>query len=238
VFISEAYYPPFSLLARIDLTNGTWSATQLWNNPQAAMIWMTPVCFQGALYGPTGNNNSSTTPLVCLDLLTGTQLWAYQGFGRGSVTRVDNDLILGLDEGGTLHLISPNTNAYTELASFPAFQNGSCWNSPALADGKLYARSTTEAACFDLSMPDLKLDRPEVLARGFLQLTARTTNGAPVNPDRLAAMQVLATTNPALSADQWTGLTNSLLLTNGAVQIDDVFAPGLSPWFFMVSEPR
>jgi outer membrane protein assembly factor BamB len=159
VFISQSY-PGNSTAARIDLNGGVWSAHHLWDQP-IGMIWMTPVVFGGAIYGPTGNNSSTTTPLVCLDLLTGEQLWSYSGFGRGSVV-LAGDLILGLTEAGRLRLIRPNQNAYTELASFRALTSGDCWNSFAISDGKVYARSTVQGGCFDLSLPGA----PPILAVG------------------------------------------------------------------------
>jgi outer membrane protein assembly factor BamB len=235
VFISQAY-TPISTAARIDLVNGAWSANHLWDQP-IGMIWMTPVCSQGAIYGATGNNSSSTTPLVCLDLQTGALRWSYDGFGRGGVTLADN-LILGLSEGGWLRLIRPDTNACTEVASFPALNSGDCWNSFAICDGRVYARSTTEAACFDLSLPDLKLDSPQIVAANNLRLTVRTANGTPVNANRLTSMEVRATTNLALSPSQWPTLTNALVLTNGTVRVDNVDAGAQGRRFFIVAEPR
>jgi outer membrane protein assembly factor BamB len=169
VFISQSY-PGNSTAARIDLNGGVWSANYLWDQP-IGMIWMTPVACGGAIYGPTGNNSSTTTPLVCLDLMTGTVLWSYSGFGRGSVARA-GDLILGLTEAGRLRLIRPDPSAYTELASFRALTAGDCWNAFAISDGKVYARSTTQGACFDLSLteaPSALAVGPASLDLGFLQ---------------------------------------------------------------------
>ena len=241
VFISQSY-TPCSTAAQIGFAGGAWSATHLWDKP-IGMIWMTPVCFQGAVYGPTGDNGSSTSPLVCLDLMTGGLLWSYDGFGRGSVT-LAGDLILGLSEAGWLRLIRPDTRAYTELGSFQALDSGNCWNSIAIADGRVYARSTSsQAACFDLSppnlpQPDLRLDPLAWAGPDKFRLTVRAADGTPVDSSRLAGIEVLASPSLVLPPSQWSRLTNSLVLTNGMACIDDLDAAGGQAEFFMVAEPK
>jgi hypothetical protein len=49
---------------------------------------------------------------------------------------------------------------------------------------------------------------------------------------------VRATTNLALPRTAWEKLTNALILTNGAAQLDNVDATGLTPRFFIVNEPQ
>jgi outer membrane protein assembly factor BamB len=217
---------------RIDLEGGIWSATQLWENT-VEMIWMTPVCYDGAVFGPTGNNGSSTTPLVCLDLMTGATRWSYSNFGRGSVTLV-NDTIVALSENGWMRLIRPVTNSFQQIAAFRAFTNGSCWNSPAVYDGRLIARSATQAACWDLSMPELRMLTPTVKPDGTtLLLAATTVTGAAVNSNRLAAMDVQGSTD--LLGTNWTVLTNRPMLSNGVVQVDNVLrAPGSLRYYRLV----
>jgi hypothetical protein len=163
------------------------------------------------------------------------------GFGRGGTLLVDNHL-LTLTERGDLVLFRPETNAYTEVARLQAITNyngnfNKCWNVPAVCDGRVYLRSTVQAACFDLALPDLRLDPPQPLDSNRLQLTVRTTNGAPVDAVRLAGLAVQATTNLSLAVTQWTKLTNELRLTNGAVQIENVDASGDPRRYFIVSEP-
>ena len=108
----------------------------------------------------------------------------------------------------------------------------------AVADGRVYVRSTFFGACFDLSVPDLKLDPPQPVPPNKFQLTIRTANGTPVNSNRLAAMEVRASTNLALAPSTWSPLTNSLLLTNGLVRINNVDAGPTTRRFFIVSEPK
>ncbi len=231
VFITQSYYPRSEAI-RIDRDDETWSATSLWHN-SVQMIWMTPVCYGGAIFGPTGNNGGTTTPLVCLDLMTGATRWSYNGFGRGSLILVNNTLV-GLSEAGWLRLIRPATNAFEQVASFHAITSGSCWNAPAVCDGRLLVRSTTQAACFDLSMPELRVLSPTLNAnRTNLDLAVTTTTGDPVHSNRLALMEVHAATN--LAGATWAVLTNRPVLSNGAVRVDNVNrGPGLQRFYRVV----
>jgi len=139
-------------------------------------------------------------------------------------------------------LIRPETNAYTEIARLQAITNyngnaNKCWNVPAVCDGRVYLRSTAQAACFDLALPDLRLDPPQALDANCLQLTVRTTNNAPLNAARVASLAVQTATNLSLALTQWTRLTNELRLTNGAAQTEHVEA-GREGWrYFIVTEP-
>ena len=245
VFVCGARaYSMGSVVMQAALTNSTWTTAQLWwtNNPSSH--WMTPVCQQGFLYGQFGilQADSPTAQLNCIEMRTGTVKWSAPGFGRGATILVDNHL-LTLTEKGELVLSNPNTNAYTELGRFLAFPNYSdftnkCWNVPAMADGRVYVRSTYYAAAFDFSMPALKLDAPQLVAPDKLQLTVRTVDGTPLDSNRLARMAVWASTNLAPNLTQWTPLTNSLNLTNGAVRIDGVDSRSQPQEFFILSEPQ
>jgi hypothetical protein len=172
---------------------------------------------------------------------TGLVKWSTNNFGHGATILVDNHLVT-ITERGQLVLSAPNTNAYTELGRFLAIPNyadftNKCWNTPAVADGRIYVRSTAFVAAFDFSIPDLKLDPPQPVAPNTLQLAIRTVNSAPVNSNRVASMEIRATTNISQSVTQWTKLTNAMILTNGAVRIDNVDGSA-SRQFFIVTEPK
>src|SRR5262249_7765613 len=135
-----------SVAARVVLTNDTWVATQLWANTgfssSLASHWMTPVCYQGFLYGHLGvqSFDSPTAQLKCVDLRTGAIKWSVSNFGRGTTVLV-RDRVVSITESGQLVLINPNTNAYTELGRFQAVTNWNvytnrCWNTPAMSDGR------------------------------------------------------------------------------------------------------
>jgi len=237
-----------SVAYRISVSNDTWTTAQLWSNvgfaSTLASVWMTPVCHDGFLYGQFGvqSFDSVNAQLKCVELRTGTVKWSVNGFGRGATLLVDGHLLV-LTEKGDLVLATVNTNAYAEVArclAIPFWNTGTnkCWNSPAVCDGRVYVRSTSAVACYDFSSPALKLDAPQPLSPGQLQLTVRTANGAPVSSNRLAGVEILAGTSLAQPLGEWTKLTNQLVLTNGVIRIDGVDSSAQPQHYFIVSEPE
>jgi hypothetical protein len=240
---------------RVNFTNSTWSTTQLWTktgstpaNDTVGNWWTTPVVLDGFLYGQIGNQatgtggeNNDTCPLKCVDIRTGAIKWATNNFGRGGVLLVNQQLVV-LTEKGALVLVRPNTNAYTELGRFQAIPDynpttNKCWNVPAVADGKFYIRSTYFGAMYDLSVPGLQLDTPTPQPPDKLQLTVRTSNGSALDSNRLAGMEVRASTNLTLAREAWPKLTNQLLLNNGVAVVTNV--DGTTPrQYFIVAEPK
>lgn len=245
VYVCGAHsYGMGSVCFRVSLSNATWSATRLWSTNNPASHWMTPVARDGFLYGHFGIQTSDSTnaQLKCIEMRTGVVKWSINGFGRCVPILMDDHLV-SLSEVGQLVLVKPLTNAYTELGRFPAILNyhqdtNKCWNSPAVSDGRLFVRSTAFVAAFDLSVPALKMDAPRFVTPGALDLTIRTVTGALVASNRLAGMEVRATTNHSLALPQWERLTNSLVLTSGVVRMQNVGTGAKKQRFFIVSEPR
>jgi outer membrane protein assembly factor BamB len=245
VFICGARaYGMGSVAIQASLSDSNWATTQLWSTNNPSSHWMTPVVHQGFLYGQFGNQqfDSVNAQLKCIELRTGVVKWSVNGFGRGGTILVD-DHLLTITERGELVLFEPNTNAYTEVArclaipDYHGFTN-KCWNVPAASDGRIYARSTAYAACFDFSAAGLKLDPPHAVGAGELRLTIRTANSAPLDSNRVAGLEVRASTDLTQNLSEWVQLTNSLVLTNGVVHIDNIRSVEQSRRFFIVSEPR
>jgi outer membrane protein assembly factor BamB len=245
VFVGGAHaYNMGSVVAQVHFTNNTWTTSQLWYTNNPASHWMTPIAYQGYLFGVFGIQVYDFTPatqLKCIDMRTGQVKWSVDDFGHGGTMLVDKTLVV-ITELGDLVLVKPDPDAYTELGRFRAIPNyngdtNKCWNSPAFADGRVYIRSTSFLACYDLSMPNLKLDPPQIASANKFQLTARAANGSAINSNRFVGIEFRASTNPALPLAQWTKLTNNLVLTNGAVRATNVDGTGFTSRFFIVSEP-
>jgi len=241
VFIA-GHYSQGSVAYEITFTNSTHVPRRLWWKTTTADLchWSTPVCFEGCVIGPfTPDHN--TAQLRCVDMRTGTQNWAANDFGRGGVLLVDGHLLI-ITERGQLVLAKANTNAYVEVGRFLAIPGyfdatNKCWNAPAVSDGKVYVRGTAYAAAFDLSLPDLKLDPPKAAPANKVELAVRTSDGTPLNSNRLPGITLRATTNLIQPRDLWTTLSNTLTLTNGVARATNVDALP-QPRFFTVGEPK
>jgi len=239
VFITSDYGYG-GVATRIAYSNSTFIVTNAWSGPTQESHWATPVFHRGALFGQFLPDNADAE-LRCVDATTGVTRWAVGGFGRGSTLLVGTNLLM-LTERGELVLAEANTNAYAELGRFQAIPDynadmNKCWNALAISDGRVYARSTAYAACYDLSVPDLKLDPPQFTAANRLRLSIRTTTGTDVDASRLTGMELRASTNATLPPDLWMKLTNMPFLTNGLVQATNVDASAPRR-YFIVSEPE
>lgn len=239
IFIT-AYYGMGSAVVRIVNSNSTFVPTQLWRSNSLQSHWSTPVCYQGHLYGqftPDGTN----AQLRCINMTNGALRWATNGFGRGSILLVDGHL-LTITEVGQLVLAKTATNAYTEVARLLAIPNyvdsmNKCWNSLAIADGRVYVRSTAYAAAFDFSVPPLKLDPPLLTPANTFDLTIRTFGGTPLDSNRLAGLAVRASSDLNLLPSMWTLLTNPFTFSSGIVRITNIEASAPQQ-FFIVTEPK
>jgi hypothetical protein len=95
-------------------------------------------------------------------------------------------------------------------------------------------RPVTGSACLK---PSLTLDPPGPSSDKHFELTIRTADGTQMDSNRLAGMEVRASTDLTLSASDWPKLTNNLLLTNGVGRVLDVEG-GPSRRYFIVREPQ
>ena len=244
VFISGAHsYEMGSVALQVSLSNNVCVATQLWSTNTIASHWMTPVAHEGVLYGLFGIQTFDTAnaQLKCIDLRTGAQKWSTNGFGRGGSILADGHLMT-LAENGRLVLAKLNTNAYTEVARFVAIprHNGTtnkCWNVPAVADGRVILRSTAFAACFDFSLPDLQVAKPQFVGGQVLRFVVGATNGTAVSSNRLAQVEVRSSSSLDLPLTAWTVLTNKPRLTNGVIEINTA-TTNTGVRYFIVSEPQ
>lgn len=239
VFIT-GFYAMGSAAFEVQNEEGVYSARLLWHDDFLESHWSTPVCHQGFLYGLFTPDNYEAE-LRCIDLLTGVQQWAVGGFGRGAATLV-NGLLLIVSETGELVLAEPSPAEYRELGrllAIPGFHTdyNKCWNSPAVADGRVFVRSTAWGAMFDFSVPDFKLADPQFAAAHHFQFTVRSSDGTPVTVNRLTNLAVKSSLDPALPPACWLMLTNAFIQTNGTVNVTNL-ETGEPRRYFIVREPE
>jgi outer membrane protein assembly factor BamB len=232
----------------VQITNsaGQVVANEIWRTPGASMThWATPVHLNGYLYGVYGQAGPTTT-LRCVEMASGNEMWRQSGSGSGGVLSVGG-LVLMLTEDGYVVLVNPDPTGYTELARYRALDGTSSsiprlpvksWNVPAVSNGRLYVRSTTEAVCLDVSqtiLPALKLSG-SLAGNGLaFQLLVGNPDGSPLDTNRLPNIDLFATTN-LLDSSGWSKLTNSIVFTNGHLLLERSLDLALPQLFFRAQE--
>ncbi len=137
---------------RITKSGGKFKAEEIWRSEGDEPVcnhWSTPVCKEGYLYGMFSFKKYGDGPVKCVDIRTGKVQWEKDGFGAGNVTMAAN-AVIALSDDGQVVLFEADPKEYKELARTKAIE-GKCWSSPVLANGRLYARSTKEGVCLDVS---------------------------------------------------------------------------------------
>ncbi len=215
----------------------TFTATELWRRPaQLRNYWSTPVCLGGYLYGLfESQSGSHTKTLRCVDLRTGDTLWSEPGFASGGLLLVDGRLLIQT-EGGELVLAEAAPFSYLELARSQVL-TGKSWNVPAVSNGRIYARSTTEAVCLNAAVVQPSAGLVQTLESrvgGQLCLRVASADGALIEANRLDRIQILMTTNVAIGLESWSPVTNNPILTNGVIEVE--LLPVLGQRYFVACE--
>lgn len=137
---------------KLSIAGNRFTAKEIYRFPgdkQIANHWSTPVFKDGYLYGMFQFKEYGTGPMKCVEAATGKVMWEKPGFGPGNVTLVGGK-ILALSDAGDVVLVEATPKAYQEISRARVLA-GKCWSTPIVSDGRIYARSTKEAVCLDVS---------------------------------------------------------------------------------------
>ncbi|MGI9241619.1 MAG: PQQ-binding-like beta-propeller repeat protein [Verrucomicrobiales bacterium] len=137
---------------KISKTGAGLEAEEIWRlegNEPVTNHWATPLVKDGYLYGMFGFKEYGDGPVKCVEIATGEVVWEEEGFGPGNLV-LAGDTLVALTDAGELVLIAANPDQYKELARTKVI-GGKCWSTPVIADGRIYARSTTEGVCIELA---------------------------------------------------------------------------------------
>ncbi len=122
---------------------GTWKTEPVWTTNKLKLKFNDAVLRDGFVYGLDDGI------LTCVDVETGKTKWKGGRYGYGQVL-LHEDTLLVTTEEGEVTLVNAAPKKFDELARIKAVE-GTTWNHPVVAHGKLLVRNGTEAVCFDVA---------------------------------------------------------------------------------------
>jgi len=246
--LASAAYSAGTWVGRVTKNGDNFSAIQSYRQRGNTFQshWATPVAHEGFIYA-VPSPSSGQARLVCLDVAAGANRWEQsqagsKNIGYGTLIKAANTLVV-LTESGELVLVEPNPTAYVETARFKIL-DAFCWNHVALANGRIYARSTSpsnpELVAVDVSeaalpLPPIELAAQRLSGNGGLKLTIRATNGPGLQPADASRLELLTNAGVTKPPSQWTVLPASLAAEAGAFTTE-ITNLGSGAVFLMVRE--
>jgi hypothetical protein len=161
-------------------------------------------------------------------------------------------LILVLTEDGFVVLVNPDPTGYSEVDRFRALDGSSssmpglpvkCWNAPAISNGRLYVRSTTEAVCLDvaaaasnLPLPPLRLSGLFASDIGAFRLYLNSSDNTPLDSNQVANIDIFAAADLTLALTNWVKLTNPIVSTNGLFFLEEALSLTTTQRFYRAAQ--
>ncbi len=145
VLLATGYGKGAALFDITRASDGTWSSEKVWETLALKAKFMTPVLYQGHVYGLDDGI------LACLDAAAGKRRWKDGRYGHGQILLAGDRLIVQA-EGGAVVLVEPSPERLIERGRIDALASKT-WNNPALAGRYLLVRNDREAACYELPAP-------------------------------------------------------------------------------------
>lgn len=149
LFAASAYGAGGGAVKLTEDASGTISAEEVYFTTRMQNHHGGMIIVDGALYGANGGNGGGF--LSCLDFQSGENLWSEREAPKGSLAMADGRLYYRTEKG-TLLLIEPNRDEYTERGRFeqPDRTKSPAWTHPVIANGRLYVRDQDLLLCYDV----------------------------------------------------------------------------------------
>lgn len=142
VFLSSEASNGAAMLQVVRSGDG-FSVSLSWETKDMGSKFSNPVAVGEAVYG------LSTGRLVCLHQRTGERLWrGTVNYGHGQILAAGGSLVV-LSERGALALVAADPGGFRQQA-FRRLFDDKTWNTPAMADRRLFVRNAAEMACVEL----------------------------------------------------------------------------------------
>ena len=137
----------------LQLTRSRNSVTpgELWHSSNFYLRHANLILHEGLLWGANGGAQS----FHGADLRTGTIVWQQRVYPRANSVLLPDGRLMILDEEGVLTLARPSAKGLEPLARAQVLSSPS-WTPPSLAGTRLYLRSRTEMAAFELGETQVK----------------------------------------------------------------------------------
>ena len=133
---------PGAALLEITKTGEAYAARAVWQNNRMKNKFNSSVLYQGYIYG------FDDAILACIDAKTGELKWKGGRYGYGQLLLAGGALVVVTEEGEVV-LVRATPDKHQELMRFSAVE-GRTWNIPAIDNGLLLVRNSSEMACFRL----------------------------------------------------------------------------------------
>ena len=141
-------YGQGSGLAQVEkIPDGTWKATEVWQNKRMKAKFTNFIEYEGLIYGLDDG------VFACFDpdpKKEGEQIWKDGKYGHGQILLVGN-VILIMAENGSVVLVEPSREGLKEITRMSALENKT-WNPPTLAGAYLLVRNDREAVCYRMPL--------------------------------------------------------------------------------------
>jgi outer membrane protein assembly factor BamB len=121
----------------------TFQVRDVWASNRMKNKFNGPVLHEEHIYG------LDEGILACIDVETGDLKWKGGRYGYGQILLASGHLVVLTEDGG-LVLVRAAPDRHHEIARFRAL-SGKTWNYPAISDGVLLVRNTTEMAAFRIT---------------------------------------------------------------------------------------
>jgi outer membrane protein assembly factor BamB len=139
-FILSAGYGHGAALVRVARAGDAFSASRVWENNRMKNKFTSSVLHEGHIYG------LDEAILACMNVETGELKWKGGRYGYGQIVLAAGHIIVAA-ENGDVALVRATPERHDELVRFSAIE-GKTWNHPAISDGILLVRNTTEMSAF------------------------------------------------------------------------------------------
>jgi hypothetical protein len=151
VLITGGYNAGAAMIKVQKAADGSYSATELFKNPDFGSHTQPPVLYKDHFYAHYTINERSDG-LVCMTL-DGQVKWKTgddPAFVRGGSVLADG-LLLATDGSTKLYLVEPDPSGFKPLASAVMLEPGTNWAPLALVDGKLFIRDQKQLKCVQVA---------------------------------------------------------------------------------------